>query len=96
MEYIQDLPVLLRHAISDLFSLHGMVAMFRIRIVVCLLLVVLYILSPLDIIPEMMFGFLGWLDDLFIMIIVAIYISVIYRTYLSQPVDNTLAHPHTD
>lgn len=84
MEYIQDLPTLLRHAISDLFSAQGMVLMFRVRIFLCLGLALLYFFSPLDIIPEMVFGALGFLDDMLIMFIIAIYITMIYRNVLAN------------
>jgi len=93
-EYTQDLPALLRHAISDLFSTDGMVMIFRIRIFVCILVALLYLLSPFDIIPEMAVGFLGYLDDLFIMFIVAIYISMIYRGVLASQA--TQDNPHQD
>lgn len=58
--------------------------MVRVRILVCLILVVLYLLAPLDIIPEMVLGVFGYIDDLFIIVIVSIYISMIYRGYLAQ------------
>jgi RING finger protein 170 len=53
--------------------------MFRIRIVLCFLAALMYLFSPLDIIPEAMFGVLGLLDDVFVLFLLAIYISIIYR-----------------
>nr|CAD7453739.1 unnamed protein product [Timema tahoe] len=38
-----------------------------------------YLLSPLDFIPEAMFGLLGFLDDLFVVFLLAIYVSILYR-----------------
>jgi RING finger protein 170 len=53
--------------------------MFRIRIVLCFLAALMYLFSPLDIIPEAVFGVLGLLDDVFVVFLLAIYISIIYR-----------------
>lgn len=61
-----------------------MVFVFRARIYVCLVIAVLYLLSPLDMIPEMAVGALGFIDDLFVMFIVAIYITIIYRGVLTH------------
>ena len=96
MEYIQDLPTVLRHALSDVFSIDGMVFVFRARILVCIVIALLYLLSPLDIIPEMAVGVLGLLDDLFIVFITAIYITIIYRSVIANRAARTDAHQHTD
>ena len=53
--------------------------MFRLRIIVCFFAALLYFISPFDIIPEAAFGILGFLDDLFILLLLAIYIALIYR-----------------
>ena len=53
--------------------------MFRMRVVVCFFAALLYFISPLDLIPEAAFGLLGFLDDFFIIGLLAIYISIIYR-----------------
>lgn len=53
--------------------------MFRVRVIICFFAALLYFISPLDIIPEAAFGILGFLDDLFIILLLAIYVSIIYR-----------------
>ena len=53
--------------------------MFRVRVVVCVIAAFVYFISPLDLIPEAVFGLLGFLDDVFIILLLAIYISIIYR-----------------
>jgi len=78
-EYLTDLPTLLRHCISEVFSLSGLIWMFRLRVLLCCLFALLYLASPLDILPEAVFGFFGLLDDIFVVLLVTIYISVIYR-----------------
>ncbi|XP_054764588.2 E3 ubiquitin-protein ligase RNF170-like [Lytechinus pictus] len=84
MDYIYDLPTLLRHAAHDFFSYHGVVWMFRLRIIFCFAAALLYLISPLDIIPEAIFGVLGLFDDIFVVLILAIYVTVIYRGIVAQ------------
>ena len=83
MEYLRDLPTLLRHLWAEFFSEGGLFLMFRIRVVVCFLAALLYVASPLDILPEAVFGLLGLFDDVFIMVLIMIYVSVIYRRYVA-------------
>lgn len=84
IDYLRDLPTLLRHAMSEFFTVGGLVFMFRLRIVVVFLAALLYFISPLDIIPEAVFGIFGFLDDLFIVLLLAIYVSLIYRNVVAQ------------
>ncbi|XP_053312279.1 E3 ubiquitin-protein ligase RNF170 isoform X2 [Spea bombifrons] len=84
MERIMDLPTLLRHAFREMFSVGGLFWMFRIRIVLCLLGALFYLVLPLDIIPEALFGILGFLDDFFVLFLFLIYISIMYREVVTQ------------
>ena len=84
LDYIRDLPTLLRHLFTELFTVGGMVVMFRLRILVLFFAALLYFLSPLDIIPEAVFGFLGLLDDLFILVLLAVYVSILYRRFVVE------------
>jgi RING finger protein 170 len=88
MEYFLDLPTILRHCMTDFFSIGGLIWMFRLRIVVCFLIALLYLLSPLDIIPEAAFGLFGLLDDMFVMFLLAIYISILYRRFIAHRATN--------
>ncbi|CAL1529550.1 unnamed protein product [Lymnaea stagnalis] len=78
-EYLQDLPTLLRHAFQEFFSVGGLMWMFRFRIVILVIAAFIYLVSPLDILPEGAFGLIGFLDDIFILLFIAVYISIIYR-----------------
>ncbi|XP_044299852.1 E3 ubiquitin-protein ligase RNF170 isoform X2 [Varanus komodoensis] len=84
MEWIMDLPTLLRHAFREMFSVGGLFWMFRIRIFLCLLGALLYLASPLDFLPEALFGILGLLDDFFVVFLLLIYISIMYREVVTQ------------
>lgn len=84
LDYLWDLPTLLRHASSEFFSVGGLMYMFRLRIFLCFFAALMYLISPLDMIPEAVFGFLGLLDDLFVIFLLAIYVTVIYRRFLAS------------
>ena len=84
MDIIRDLPTLFRHAMREFFSLSGLVWMFRIRIILCFFVAIIYFISPLDIIPEAVFGLLGFLDDVFVMLLLAIYVTIIYRSFIAN------------
>ncbi|KHJ48849.1 hypothetical protein D918_01154 [Trichuris suis] len=57
--------------------------MFRLRIVVCVIVAIVYALSPFDIIPEALFGLLGMLDDIFVVVLLLVYLSIAYRRFIS-------------
>ncbi|XP_044539792.1 E3 ubiquitin-protein ligase RNF170-like [Gracilinanus agilis] len=84
MDRLMDLPTLLRHAFRELFSVGGLFWMFRIRIVLCLVGAFFYLISPLDLVPEGLFGILGFLDDFFVIFLLLIYISIMYREVITQ------------
>lgn len=58
--------------------------MFRIRIILCLVAALLYLLLPFDILPESVFGILGYLDDLLVLLLLAVYVSIIYRNFVAN------------
>jgi len=92
LEHVWELPLLLRHLAGELFSPGGMAILFRLRVFCIVLSLLLYIVLPFDVIPESVFGLFGLLDDIFIFLLVAIYISIIYRRFLA----NRDPHAHAD
>lgn len=58
--------------------------MLRIRVLICFMAAIMYLISPLDLIPEAVFGILGLLDDLFIVLLLALYVAMIYRQFLAN------------
>jgi RING finger protein 170 len=75
---------MLRHCIVEFFSFSGLIWMFRLRVLLCFFIALLYLVSPLDIIPEAVFGFFGLLDDVFVVLLLAVYLSVIYRRLIAE------------
>ena len=53
------------------------------RILILTSIAVLYVLSPFDIIPEVVFGIFGFLDDILIFGLFMMYATVLFRNFLS-------------
>lgn len=83
LDYVYDFPVLLRHMLRNLFTVNEFVSMLRYRIILYLGVAVVYTLSPYDIIPEFVFGALGFLDDLVLVACLLFYLTVLYRRSLA-------------
>jgi RING finger protein 170 len=47
-----------------------------------ILFMMLYIISPFDLIPEAIFGIIGFIDDLFMVVVVIFVISNIFYNFL--------------
>ncbi|XP_051751737.1 E3 ubiquitin-protein ligase RNF170 isoform X3 [Ctenopharyngodon idella] len=84
LDRLRDVPTLLRHAFREMFSVGGLFWMFRIRILLCLVGALTYLASPLDFIPEGVVGLLGFMDDFFVILLLFIYISIMYREVVTQ------------
>lgn len=84
IDRLRDVPTLLRHLFREMFSVGGLFWMFRIRILLCLVGAVTYLASPLDILPEALFGLLGFMDDFFVILLLFVYISIMYREVVTQ------------
>ena len=84
MSYFNDVPVILSHLWRHLFTLQGLVVLHKLHILMILVFLALYLISPLDIIPEAMFGLLGFVDDVIILLGVVAYITVIYRLHVTH------------
>ena len=75
--------MLLRHLVSEFFSVGGLLLMFRVRVLMIFASGLLYFLSPFDIIPEAVYGLFGLLDDVFIVLLLLIYLTILYRRHVS-------------
>lgn len=74
-----DTPTLLRHCISAVFSASGLEWMFRFRFIMFTLAALIYLVIPFDLIPEMLLGIIGLIDDFLIIVALAIRICIEYR-----------------
>ncbi|CAF0899776.1 unnamed protein product [Brachionus calyciflorus] len=84
LDYIYDIPILFRHLLNELFSFDGLSIWYRVRIMFFIMVAFCYFLSPLDIIPEALFGIFGLIDDLFVVFIIVIYVCTIYRQLITN------------
>ena len=87
-EMIRDLPVLLRHLVHYLINGEGFHLAFQLRVVFLAAMWLLYLLSPLDLIPEAVFGIVGLLDDLVILILISMYLTFFFRQIMAGIGDN--------
>lgn len=83
-EHIADLPMLLRHLWRYFWSGDGIRMLFRLRIVMFLGMAVFYVLLPFDLLPEVVFGIFGLLDDIIVFVLILMYLVVAFRNVLSQ------------
>lgn len=80
---VRDMPLLLRRLAWELGDPRRAVRLLHnARILFCLILVVLYVVSPLDIISEWVLGIVGLLDDALLLVCVCFYLSILYRATL--------------
>jgi len=77
------MPTLLRHCLSAIFSASGLALVFRLRVLMFIIAAVIYLLLPVDLIPELVFGFFGFIDDFLIAIAVGIRICLEYRQQIA-------------
>lgn len=57
---------------------------FKLRVILSVVMAVLYVVSPIDIIPEAFLGLLGLADDVVVIIIILIQVSIVYRTVVAN------------
>ncbi|MFN9904821.1 MAG: DUF1232 domain-containing protein [bacterium] len=56
---------------------------FQLRIIILAVFFFLYLLSPLDLVPEAIFGLLGLLDDMVIFLLLSMYLTTIFRNLMA-------------
>jgi len=84
IDYIRDSPQLLLYFVSYIFSERFLPTIGLFYIALHFLLLFLYLLSPLDLIPEAVVGPLGYLDDFAAIFLSIVYWSVLFRRLLNQ------------
>jgi len=75
---ILDVPVLIRHLLADLREMGGLSQLFVAKLVVCILITGIYLVCPIDMLPEAFLGFLGLVDDLLVVLLFFVYVSRMY------------------
>ena len=68
-DYVVEVPTVVRHAWRAIWSDGTYPGLLRMRLLLLLVIFVVYLLSPLDLLPEAVFGVLGLLDDLLLFLL---------------------------
>ncbi|KAK7259910.1 hypothetical protein RIF29_25525 [Crotalaria pallida] len=83
VQRIQDLPFLLRRLFQEFLDpQRSLPLVIRARVYIAMILSAVYIVSPIDIIPEGILGIVGLLDDLLIALICFLHVAALYRSVL--------------
>lgn len=83
IQRLRDLPFFMRRLLRELMDpQRSLPLVFRARMIFAMVMSAIYVLSPVDILPEGIFGFVGLLDDLIILLIVLLHVSTVYRSVL--------------
>ncbi|KAL9691364.1 hypothetical protein QQ045_011785 [Rhodiola kirilowii] len=80
---VQDLPFLLKRLLRELMDpQRSLPLVIRARVYIAIIVSFLYVISPIDIIPEGLFGVVGLLDDLIVVLTVFMHLAAVYRSVL--------------
>ncbi|URE22049.1 RING finger protein [Musa troglodytarum] len=83
IQRLRDLPFFIRRLLREMMDpQRSLPIVLRVRVILAMALTAIYVLSPVDIIPEGVFGFVGFLDDLIILLIVFLHLATVYRSVL--------------
>ncbi len=81
-DYILDAPFLVKRFLREICTTDITVLVRNYRLILTMVTGILYLVSPFDLIPEMVFGLIGYLDDLVIVIFVFIAVGQGFRQVL--------------
>ena len=84
MHYLYDVPTILTHMWRNLFTVQGLVLIYRLHILLIIAIVALYLISPFDLLPEVVLGAVGLLDDVLILTCGLVYITILYRAHVAN------------
>ena len=76
LSMITELPYLITRWIFSIDGLRTLIV--NSKIIMCMLIAVVYVLSPFDLIPESVFGLIGMIDDFFIVITILVAVSQMF------------------
>ncbi|XP_044474553.1 E3 ubiquitin-protein ligase RNF170-like isoform X1 [Mangifera indica] len=83
IQKIQDLPFLLRRLLRELVDpQRSLPLVIRVRVYITMILSAVYMLSPIDVIPEGILGIVGLLDDFLIVLMGFLHVAALYRSVL--------------
>ena len=83
-EMLRDTPVLLSKLWRDFLAEPGRALkwLIQVRVLFALITTFTYLFSPIDLIPELLFGIAGFVDDIFLIALAGSYLATIYRSII--------------
>ncbi|KAK1384313.1 E3 ubiquitin-protein ligase RNF170 [Heracleum sosnowskyi] len=79
IQRLQDLPFLLRRLLREMMDpQRSLPLVIRARVYLAMIISAIYIVSPVDIIPEGVLGVVGLLDDFIIALICFLHVAALY------------------
>ncbi|XP_057453908.1 uncharacterized protein LOC130745591 [Lotus japonicus] len=83
LQRMLDLPFLLRRLAREFLDpQRSLPLVIRARVYIAMIISAIYVFSPIDIIPEGIWGVVGLLDDLLIVLIFFLHVAALYRSVL--------------
>lgn len=84
LDYLTDIPTILRHVFNEMLSMNALDIWQRLRILFFFVFGLFYLVVPIDLIPEVVFGVFGFIDDILVVVLVFIYICYFFRIVISN------------
>ena len=84
LEQFKDVPVLLQLMLEEIQESRGSFLLGNMKILLLILGVSLYMMSPIDLIPEMIFGPIGLIDDVAVLGYGALSMAGIFFNILKE------------
>lgn len=79
-----DAPFLVKRFLREIFTTDVTVLVRNYRLIMTMIIGFVYLLSPFDLIPEVVFGLIGYLDDLVVIVFVFIAVAQGFRQVLQN------------
>jgi len=84
MDKLRDMPFLIRSLITEIRATNGSILFQRAYFLFYIICFAVYFLSPIDLIPELIFGVFGLVDDFLVGIYAVVGISSAFYSFLVE------------
>ena len=71
----------------DMFTPSGLYWMQRLHFFMVIFFILFYFIIPIDILPESALGILGLLDDLLLLVMAVVYVTIVYQAFVTGRID---------
>ena len=81
---LKDMPFLVSRFTAEIRSSNGAILIQNFHFIVYIVCLVAYTLSPLDLLPELVFGAIGLIDDVIVVVYILVAISSVFYQFLVE------------